>query len=459
MWDRLSRPSDIWMEWVSHRLPSPKWIEAARICRSRSWMSQTRHSLECPSWIALTSVHLRINWITTTRVDNRIRWITSAGFNSWIQSMTQQLKKEKNRSRRRIYRSSQEFWGWVNKMLPPHFKRAWKKQQQKKDGRRRDQKQSQRIAKSCVKFTITSFLGFDSEGEDVPTTMRNKSKKHVETDEPEWLDLSDTEEEFDENIVAQPLNTTSALGDQTSIWDEKDEEESEMEDPKRNLFTSSPKQPSSEESKRSSKDSAVGSITPTELKFSSPESDSNTKTVITKEQSQLQIVDDNSAIQSPFRRRRFKAIYLRKRMNASNRKRRNANPASPTHLVIESVDDQLYTSLLFNVSALETEEAHQDQAAMNLNSTPTSDKKPSKKFKLFGITIKNPFKKNSSKKGQQPKQRKEVIPGMTEEDIVQLIRDFERRKALGLVSTKCTYLWHTHCLFGLPRIILWKFFF
>ena len=68
-----------------------------------------------------------------------------------------------------------------------------------------------------------------------------------------------------------------------------------------------------------------------------------------------------------------------------------------------------------------------------LNSTPTSDKKPSKKFKLFGITFKNPFKKNSSKKGQQQKQqqqqRKEVIPGMTDDDIVQLIRDFERRKA------------------------------
>ena len=130
-------------------------------------------------------------------------------------------------------------------------------------------------------------------------------------------------------------------------------------------------------------------------------------------------------------------------MNASYRKRRRANPASPTHLVIESVDDQLYTSLLFNVSALETEEASQEPGTTILNSTPTSDKKPSKKFKLFGITFKNPFKKNSSKKGQQQKQqqqRKEVIPGMTEEDIVQLIRDFERRKALGLVSTKCTYL-------------------
>ena len=274
-------------------------------------------------------------------------------------------------------------------------------------------------------------MGFDSDGEDVHGLTGNTSKEHVETGEPEWLDLSDTEEEFDENIVAQPLNTTSALGDQTSIWDDEDEGESEMEDPKRNLFTSSPKQPSSEESKRSSKDSAVGSITPTELKFSSPESDINSKTVITKEQSLLQTDDDNSAIQTPFRRRRFKAIYPKKCMNASNRKRRNAKPASPTHLVIESVDDQLYTSLLFNMSALEREEAHQDPAAMNLNSVPTSDKKPSKKFKLFGITIKNPFKKNSTKKGQQPKQRKEVIPGMTEEDIVQLIRDFERREGTG----------------------------
>ena len=327
------------------------------------------------------------------------------------------------------------------KMLPPHFKRAWKlKQQQKKDGRRRNRKQCQRIAKPSVKFTITSFLGFDSEGKDAPVSIRKKAKEHAETEESEWLDLSDTEEEFDENIVAQLLNTTAALSDQTSIWDDEERDESEMGDPRRNLFTSSPKQPSSEESKRSSKDSAVGSITPTELKFSSPESDINSKTVITKEPTQLQIADDNSAIQSPFRRRRFKTIYPRKRMNASYRKRRNADPASPTHLVIESVDDQLYTSFLFNVSTLETEETHVDQAVMNLNSTPTSDKKPSKKFKLFGITFKNPFKKNSNKKGQQPKQRKEVIPGMTEEDIVQLIRDFERRKALGLVSTKCTYL-------------------
>ena len=67
------------------------------------------------------------------------------------------------------------------------------------------------------------------------------------------------------------------LGDQTSIWEEDDE--SETESPRKNLFTSSPKQPSSEESKRSSKDSAISSITPTELKFSSPESDINSKTL------------------------------------------------------------------------------------------------------------------------------------------------------------------------------------
>ena len=229
-------------------------------------------------------------------------------------------------------------------------------------------------------------------------------------------------------------------GDQTSIWEEDDE--SEMKNPRRNLFTSSPKQPSSEESKRSSKDSAISSITPTELKFSSPESDINSKVKNADDQPQF-LTDDNSVIQSPFRRRRFKAIYHGKRMNASYRKRRRANPASSTHLVIESVDDQLYTSLLFNVSALETAEACREPGTTIQVSTPTSDKKPSKKFKLFGITFKNPFKKNSSKKGQQQKQqqqRKEVIPGMTEEDIVQLIRDFERRKALGLVSTKCTYL-------------------
>ena len=189
------------------------------------------------------------------------------------------------------------------------------------------------------------------------------------------------------------------------------------------------------------------------MKFSAPlaffsfrrpwESDINSKVKNVDDQSQLFVNDDNSAIQSPFRRRRFKAIYPRKRMNASYRKRRRANPASTTHLVIESVDDQLYTSLLFNVSALETEEASQEPGTTILNFTPTSDKKPSKKFKLFGISFKNPFKKNSSKKEQQQKQqqqRKEVIPGMTEVDIVQLIRDFERRKALGLVSTKCTYL-------------------
>ena len=185
---------------------------------------------------------------------DHVRWIQQLNpvYDSTTEDEEEPIKKKANISvQSGVLRVSY-------KMLPPHFKRAWKrKQQQKKDGRRRDKKQSQRIAKSCVKFTITSFLGFDSEGENASTSMKNKSKKHVETEEPEWLDLSDTEEDFDENIVAQPLNTTSALGDQTSIWDEEDEEESEMEDPRRNLFTSSPKQPSSEESKRSSKDSAV----------------------------------------------------------------------------------------------------------------------------------------------------------------------------------------------------------
>ena len=279
------------------------------------------------------------------------------------------------------------------KMLPPHFKRAWKlKQRQKKEGRRRNRKTCPNVAKSCVKFTITSVLGFDSEGEDLLViSMGNKSEEHIRSEEQEWLrDLNDTEEEFNEDIVAQSLNTMSALGDQTSIWEEDDK--SEMKSPRRNLFTSSPKQPSSEESKRSSKDSAISSITPTELKFSSPESYINSKTTNDDDQSQF-LAADNSAIQSPFRKRRFKAIYPRKRMNTSYRKRRKANPASPTHLVIESVDDQLYTSLLFNVSALKTEEASQDPGRTILNSTPTSDKKPSKKFKLFGITFKNPFKK------------------------------------------------------------------
>ena len=212
------------------------------------------------------------------------------------------------------------------KMLPPHFKRAWKlKQRQKKDGRRRNRKTCPNVAKSCVKFTITSFLGFDSDGEDLLVSMGNKSEEHIRSEEQEWLDLSDTEEEFNEDIVAQSSNAMPALGDQTSIWGEDDE--SEVESPRRNLFTSSPKQPSSKESKRSSKDSAISSITPTELKFSSPESDINSQTKA-KDQSQF-LAADNSAIQSPFRKRRFKAIYPRKRMNTSYRKRRKANPASP----------------------------------------------------------------------------------------------------------------------------------
>ena len=272
--------------------------------------------------------------------------------------------------------------------------------------------------------------------------MENKSNDHIRAKEQEWLDLNDTEEEFFEDIVAQSSN--AMLGEQTSICEEDDE--SEMESPRRNLFTSSPKQPSSKESKTSSKDSAISSITPTELKFSSPESDINSKVMNVNDQSQV-LVTYNSAIQCPFRRRRFKAIYLGKRMNVSFRKRRGANPASPTHLVIESVDDQLYTSLLFNVSALETEEASQEPGTTFLNSTPTSDKKPSKKFKLFGISFKNPFKKNSSKKGQQKQQqqRKEVIPGMTEEDIVQLVRDFERRRHWDLFQPSaltCDFLVH-----------------
>ena len=58
------------------------------------------------------------------------------------------------------------------KMLPPHFKRAWKlKQRRKKEGRRRNRKTYQKVAKSCAKFTITSVFGFDSEGEDLPTSM------------------------------------------------------------------------------------------------------------------------------------------------------------------------------------------------------------------------------------------------------------------------------------------------
>ena len=141
-----------------------------------------------------------------------------------------------------------------------------------------------------------------------------------------------------------------ALSDQTSIWEEDDE--SEMKNPRRNLFTSSPKQPSSEESKMSSKDSAISSITPTELKFSSPESDINSMVKNVDDQSQLLVNDDNSTIKSPFRRRRFKAIYPGKRMNASYRKRRRANPGSPTHLVIESVDDQLYTVASFQCICL-----------------------------------------------------------------------------------------------------------
>ena len=186
------------------------------------------------------------------------------------------------------------------KMLPPHFKRAWKlKQRQKKEGRRRNQRMHQRIAKSCVKFTITSFLGFDSEGEDLPVSMEIKTKEHIRAEDQEWLDLSDAEEKFNEDIVAQSSNAMPALGDQTSIWGEDDG--SEMESPRRNLFTSSPKQPSSEESKRSSKDSAISSITPTELKFSSPESDINSKTLNANNQSQFLAVD-NAPIQSPFPR-------------------------------------------------------------------------------------------------------------------------------------------------------------
>ena len=135
---------------------------------------------------------------------------------------------------------------------------------------------SKRIAKSCVKFTITLVLGFDSEGEDISLPRLGINQRNIpEVEEQEWLDLSNTEEEFNEDIVAQSSNDMSALGDQTSIWGEDDE--SEMESPRRNVLTSSPKQPSSEESKRSSKDSAISSITPTELKFSSPESNINSK--------------------------------------------------------------------------------------------------------------------------------------------------------------------------------------
>ena len=209
------------------------------------------------------------NWSRQPDPMDHIRWIQQLGpfYDSSAEEEEPIQKKANITFQSGIMRVSY-------KMLPPHFKRAWKlKQRQKKEGRRRNQRMRQRVAKSCVKFTITSFLGFDSEGEDLPVTMGNKSKEHIRAEEQEWLDLSDSDEEFNEDIVAQSSNAMSALGDQTSIWEEDDE--SEMESPRRNLFTSSPKQPSSEESKRSSKDSAISSITPTELKFSSPESDIN----------------------------------------------------------------------------------------------------------------------------------------------------------------------------------------
>ena len=96
------------------------------------------------------------NWSRQPDQMDHIRWIQQLGpfYDSSAEEEEPIQKKANITLKSGILRVSY-------KMLPPHFKQAWKlKQRQKKDGRRRNRRTCQRIAKSCVKFTITSFPGF-----------------------------------------------------------------------------------------------------------------------------------------------------------------------------------------------------------------------------------------------------------------------------------------------------------